>query len=190
MMNVLKRTSLYNPRSSHSALGGNERTQGSPLLPRALHGCPPPADPSGLLIPDVPAHPLEFTCGRIGLNRQPEESVPLRHGITVLDETWTVFRRYSRFREMHKTLKLKHAELATLEFPPKKLFGNKDERVIAERRSQLERYLRDFFSVMLQSATSPLHIDKVGLTLSKHTVCEFSPFFKKGVFDYSSHGTG
>ncbi|EPY82655.1 hypothetical protein CB1_000637018 [Camelus ferus] len=53
-----------------------------------------------------------------------------------------------------------------------------------------KRYLRDFFSVMLQSATSPLHIDKVGLTLSKHTVCEFSPFFKKGVFDYSSHGTG
>lgn len=53
-----------------------------------------------------------------------------------------------------------------------------------------QRYLRDFFSVMLQSATSPLHIDKVGLTLSKHTVCEFSPFFKKGVFDYSSHGTG
>jgi len=83
-MNVLKRTSLYNPRSSHSALGGNERTQGSPLLPRALHGCPPPADPSGLLIPDVPAHPLEFTCGRIGLNRQPEESVPLRHGVRFL----------------------------------------------------------------------------------------------------------
>uniref|UniRef100_A0A2I3H7W3 Kinesin family member 16B n=1 Tax=Nomascus leucogenys TaxID=61853 RepID=A0A2I3H7W3_NOMLE len=80
--------------------------------------------------------------------------------------------------------------LAALEFPPKKLFGNKDERVIAERRSHLEKYLRDFFSVMLQSATSPLHINKVGLTLSKHTVCEFSPFFKKGVFDYSSHGTG
>ncbi|XP_077907502.1 kinesin-like protein KIF16B isoform X8 [Ictidomys tridecemlineatus] len=81
-------------------------------------------------------------------------------------------------------------KLAALEFPPKKLFGNKDERVIAERRSHLEKYLRDFFSVMLQSATSPLHIYKVGLTLSKHTICEFSPFFKKGVFDYSSHGTG
>lgn len=82
--------------------------------------------------------------------------------ISVLDETWTVFRRYSRFREMHKTLKLKYAE----------------------------KYLREFFSVMLQSETSPLHINKVGLTLSKHTICEFSPFFKKGVFDYSSHGTG
>ncbi|XP_057358692.1 kinesin-like protein KIF16B isoform X6 [Manis pentadactyla] len=86
----------------------------------------------------------------------------LKYEITVLDETWTIFRRYSRFREMHKTLKLKYAE----------------------------KYLRDFFSMMLQSATSPLHISKVGLTLSKHTICEFSPFFKKGVFDYSSHGTG
>lgn len=53
-----------------------------------------------------------------------------------------------------------------------------------------QKYLREFFSVMLQSETSPLHINKVGLTLSKHTICEFSPFFKKGVFDYSSHGTG
>lgn len=53
-----------------------------------------------------------------------------------------------------------------------------------------QKYLREFFSVMLQSSTSPLHINKVGLTLSKHTICEFSPFFKKGVFDYSSHGTG
>ncbi|XP_076191171.1 kinesin-like protein KIF16B isoform X6 [Aptenodytes patagonicus] len=113
----------------------------------------------------------------------------LKYEITVLDETWTVFRRYSRFREMHKTLKLKYPELATLEFPPKKLFGNKDERVIAERRSHLEKYLRSFFSAMLKSPSSPLHIDKVGLTLSKHTICEFSPFFRKGVFDYSSHGT-
>uniref|UniRef100_A0A8B9MQW0 PX domain-containing protein n=1 Tax=Accipiter nisus TaxID=211598 RepID=A0A8B9MQW0_9AVES len=80
-------------------------------------------------------------------------------------------------------------QLATLEFPPKKLFGNKDERVIAERRSHLEKYLRSFFSAMLKSPSSPLHIDKVGLTLSKHTICEFSPFFRKGVFDYSSHGT-
>ncbi|XP_043336029.1 kinesin-like protein KIF16B isoform X5 [Cervus canadensis] len=141
--------------------------------------------------PDDLKDPIKISIPRYVLCGQgKDEHFEFEVKITVLDETWTVFRRYSRFREMHKTLKLKYAELATLEFPPKKLFGNKDERVIAERRSQLERYLRDFFSVMLQSATSPLHIDKVGLTLSKHTVCEFSPFFKKGVFDYSSHGTG
>lgn len=81
--------------------------------------------------------------------------------IAVNDDAWTVFRRYSRFREMHKSLKLKYPEvspsvrpgaptcsvslivpfppqLAALEFPPKKLFGNRDERMVAERRNHLE----------------------------------------------------
>ncbi|XP_029009279.1 kinesin-like protein KIF16B isoform X3 [Betta splendens] len=111
--------------------------------------------------------------------------------ITVMDETWTVFRRYSRFREMHKNLKLKYPELAALDFPPKKLFGNRDERMVAERRNQLERYLRSLFQVMLSSSSSPLrtHADG-GLHLSKGAICEFSSFFKKGVFEHSSHGTG
>ncbi|KAM9257722.1 LOW QUALITY PROTEIN: kinesin-like protein KIF16B [Cariama cristata] len=155
--------------------------------------------------PDDLKDPIKISIPRYVLCGQgKDEHYEFEIKITVLDETWTVFRRYSRFREMHKTLKLKYPELATLEFPPKKLFGNKDERVIAERRSHLERfqskkirkyvyhdlkYLRSFFSAMLKSPSSPLHIDKVGLTLSKYTICEFSPFFRKGVFDYSSHGT-
>ncbi|XP_075420130.1 kinesin-like protein KIF16B isoform X2 [Tenrec ecaudatus] len=141
-----------------------------------------PCDPKDPVKVSIPRYIL---CGQ-----GKDEHFEFEVKIAVLGETWTIFRRYSRFREMHKTLKLKYAELATLEFPPKKLFGNKDERFIAERRSHLEKYLRDLFRVMLQSATSPLHISNVGLTLSKFTICEFSPFFKKGVFDYSSHGTG
>ncbi|XP_054676464.1 kinesin-like protein KIF16B isoform X1 [Grus americana] len=156
--------------------------------------------------PDNLKDPIKISIPRYVLCGQgKDEHYEFEIKITVLDETWTVFRRYSRFREMHRTLKLKYPELATLEFPPKKLFGNKDERVIAERRSHLEKfqsikkirrdvhrdvkYLRSFFSAMLKSPSSPLHVDKVGLTLSKHTICEFSPFFRKGVFDYSSHGT-
>ncbi|XP_075269629.1 kinesin-like protein KIF16B isoform X3 [Opisthocomus hoazin] len=140
--------------------------------------------------PDDLKDPIKISIPRYVLCGQgKDEHYEFEIKITVLDETWTVFRRYSRFREMHKTLKLKYPELATLEFPPKKLFGNKDERVIAERRSHLEKYLRSFFSAMLKSPSSPLHVDKVRLTLSKHTICEFSPFFRKGVFDYSSHGT-
>ncbi|XP_068009218.1 kinesin-like protein KIF16B isoform X4 [Melanerpes formicivorus] len=140
--------------------------------------------------PDDLKDPIKISIPRYVLCGQgKDEHYEFEIKITVLDETWTVFRRYSRFREMHKTLKLKYPELASLEFPPKKLFGNKDERVIAERRSHLEKYLRSFFSAMLKSPSSPLHLDKVGLTLSKHTICEFSPFFRKGVFDYSSHGT-
>lgn len=102
-------------------------------------------------------------------------------------------------------------QLAALEFPPKKLFGNRDERMIAERRNHLEvkscvkpanpqlttdsnvmifqRYLRNLFQVMLSSSDSPLRCDG-GLQLTKRNVCEFSAFFRKGVFENSSHGTG
>lgn len=47
--------------------------------------------------------------------------------------------------------------------------------------------------MMSPSSGSPLRTDsdsEGGLQLSKHAICDFSPFFKKGVFDYSSHGTG
>lgn len=54
----------------------------------------------------------------------------------------------------------------------------------------LQTYLKNFFDAMLNSPSSPLHVNKEGLSLSKHVICEFSSFFKKGVFDYSSHGTG
>ncbi|KAL1006133.1 hypothetical protein UPYG_G00068230 [Umbra pygmaea] len=140
-------------------------------------------------------HPVKISIPRYVLRGQgKDEHFEFEVKITVMDETWTVFRRYSRFREMHKTLKVKYPELAALEFPPKKLFGNRDERMIAERQSHLEKYLRNFFRVMMSpSSGSPLSVDsdsEDGLHLSKHTICEFSPFFKKGVFDYSSHGTG
>ncbi|XP_063104732.1 kinesin-like protein KIF16B isoform X6 [Cavia porcellus] len=100
------------------------------------------ANPDDLKDPIKISIPRYVLCGQ-GKDAHFEFEVK----ITVLDETWTVFRRYSRFREMHKTLKLKYAELATLEFPPKKLFGNKDERVIAERRSHLEGLTKEYGAI-------------------------------------------
>ncbi|XP_062294034.1 kinesin-like protein KIF16B [Scomber scombrus] len=136
--------------------------------------------------------PVKISIPRYVLRGQgKDEHFEFEVKIAVMDETWTVFRRYSRFREMHKSLKLKYPELAVLEFPPKKLFGNRDERMVAERRNHLERYLRNLFRVMLSSSCSPLRVDTdSGFHLSKHAICEFSPFFKKGVFEYGSHGTG
>uniref|UniRef100_A0A673G8T3 Kinesin-like protein KIF16B n=1 Tax=Sinocyclocheilus rhinocerous TaxID=307959 RepID=A0A673G8T3_9TELE len=147
-----------------------------------------PLDPS----PESLKDPVKISIPRYVLCGQgKDEHFEFEVKITVLDETWTVFRRYSRFREMHKSLKLKYPELAALDFPPKKIFGNRDERMVAERRNQLEQYLRKFFHVMISSSSSsPLRTDEFGLHLSKHAVCSISPFFKKGVFDYSSHGTG
>uniref|UniRef100_A0A671RPD2 Kinesin family member 16Ba n=1 Tax=Sinocyclocheilus anshuiensis TaxID=1608454 RepID=A0A671RPD2_9TELE len=147
-----------------------------------------PLEPS----PESLKDPVKISIPRYILCGQgKDEHFEFEVKITVLDETWTVFRRYSRFREMHKSLKLKYSELAALDFPPKKIFGNRDERMVAERRNLLEQYLWNFFRVMMSpSSSSPLRTDEFGLHLSKHSVCSISPFFKKGVFDYSSHGTG
>ncbi|XP_069578137.1 kinesin-like protein KIF16B isoform X2 [Brachyistius frenatus] len=147
--------------------------------------------PPGTSCDDV-QEPVKISIPRYVLRGQgKDEHFEFEVKITVMDETWTVFRRYSRFREMHKSLKLKYPELAALEFPPKKLFGNRDERMVAERRSHLERYLRSLFRVMLSTSSSPLRADQHDdFRLSKRDVCEFSPFFKKGVFEYTSHGTG
>ncbi|KAM4595155.1 kinesin-like protein KIF16B isoform 4-T4 [Fundulus diaphanus] len=136
---------------------------------------------------------LSLSCESLGDDEKLQNVNPrrLKYEICVMDETWTVFRRYSRFREMHKSLRGKYPELAALEFPPKKLFGNRDERMVSERRAHLERYLRNLFRVVLFSSGSPLRADEDGVfRLSKFDVCDFSPFFKKGVFESSSHGTG
>lgn len=165
----------------------------NPVNPRKLKYEQQMASVSLVTNSDYLKDPVKIIIPRYVLRGQgKDEHFEFEVKITVMDETWTVFRRYSRFREMHKTLKLKYPELAALEFPPKKLFGNRDERMVAERRNHLERYLRNFFRVMMSSSSgSPLRIDSEGgLQLSKHAICEFSPFFKKGVFDYSSHGTG
>ncbi|XP_063104734.1 kinesin-like protein KIF16B isoform X8 [Cavia porcellus] len=63
------------------------------------------ANPDDLKDPIKISIPRYVLCGQ-GKDAHFEFEVK----ITVLDETWTVFRRYSRFREMHKTLKLKYAE--------------------------------------------------------------------------------
>uniref|UniRef100_A0A674PFD8 Kinesin-like protein KIF16B n=1 Tax=Takifugu rubripes TaxID=31033 RepID=A0A674PFD8_TAKRU len=115
--------------------------------------------------------PVRISVPRYFLRGQgKDEHFEFEVKITVHNDTWTVFRRYSRFREMHRSLKLKYPELAALEFPPKKLFGNRDERMVAERRNHLERYLRNLFQVMLLSSDSPLRPDG-GLQLTKWDVC-------------------
>uniref|UniRef100_A0AAQ4R3F6 Kinesin family member 16Ba n=1 Tax=Gasterosteus aculeatus aculeatus TaxID=481459 RepID=A0AAQ4R3F6_GASAC len=188
--------------SGSAPSGAEEGKHGVPFRRRYVHVClyagdkrrthlghrlcrPPGTTGAGL----QDREPVRISVPRHVLRGQgKDEHFEFEVKIAVMDEKWTVFRRYSRFLEMHRGLKLKYPELAALEFPPKKLFGNRDERMVAERRNHLERYLRNLFRVMLSSSGSPLWDG--GLRLTKHAVCEFSPFFKKGVFEYSSHGTG
>ncbi|XP_057698379.1 kinesin-like protein KIF16B [Corythoichthys intestinalis] len=164
----------------------------SPQRCHRVADTPPPPPP-----PAADEERIRINIPRYVLRGQgKDEHFEFEVKMSVKDDTWTVFRRYSRFREMHKSLKLKYPQLATLEFPPKKIFGNKDERMVDERRNRLEHYLRNLFAVMTTSSGSPLYAADTSedpehaWRLSKHSVCELSSFFKKGVFESGRHGTG
>uniref|UniRef100_A0A671SBS0 Kinesin-like protein KIF16B n=1 Tax=Sinocyclocheilus anshuiensis TaxID=1608454 RepID=A0A671SBS0_9TELE len=76
-----------------------------------------PLDPS----PESLKDPVKISIPRYVLCGQgKDEHFEFEVKITVLDETWTVFRRYSRFREMHKSLKPKYPEVR-----PKCILRNK-----------------------------------------------------------------
>ncbi|NXP34698.1 KI16B protein, partial [Leiothrix lutea] len=66
------------------------------------------ANPDDLKDPIKVSIPRYVLCGQ-----GKDEHYEFEIKITVLDETWTVFRRYSRFRELHKTLKLKYPEVSS-----------------------------------------------------------------------------
>ncbi|XP_030854448.1 kinesin-like protein KIF16B isoform X2 [Strongylocentrotus purpuratus] len=109
--------------------------------------------------------------------------------LKVLNESWIVFRRYRRFRELHDYMRRKYKEVNALQFPPRRLFGNKSERVVLRRRMELERYLQNLMHVCMKIPKCPI-APGPGRVLSKQVVCEWSPFFRKGAFDITKYGTG
>ncbi|XP_070569442.1 kinesin-like protein KIF16B isoform X2 [Ptychodera flava] len=108
--------------------------------------------------------------------------------VAVLGNNWVVYRRYRQFRELHENMKQNYPEIGALEFPPKRLFGNKSDKVVSKRRGHLENYLKSFIHVCLRLPKCPLSPGE-GRILSKHTLCEFAPFFRKGAFETTRYGT-
>lgn len=101
-------------------------------------------------------------------------------------DSWTVFRRYRRFRELHMYMCHKYGQpVEELYFPPRRLFGNFTERVVAERRGQLEIYLQQLIVLCSELEESPL----CGAPPCRATLAHFSPFFQRGVFETSRHTT-
>ncbi|KAK8758441.1 hypothetical protein V5799_003929 [Amblyomma americanum] len=109
--------------------------------------------------------------------------------VVVMDDSWTLYRRYKRFRELHDYMKLKYGRKVTLPyFPPKLLFGNKSQRLVEERRKMLEVYLIELVNICRRDLSCPLHRSVQGLC--KQHMWEFAPFFRKGCFETSKHSTG
>lgn len=65
-------------------------------------------------------------------------------------EHWTLFRRYSEFNKLHKSLLRTHPSISSIEFPPKKHFGNMNLVFVEERRQQLQIYLLNIIETLPQ----------------------------------------
>ncbi|KAM8716131.1 hypothetical protein ACLKA7_003074 [Drosophila subpalustris] len=84
-------------------------------------------------------------------------------------EHWTLFRRYSEFNKLHKSLLRTHPSINSIEFPPKKHFGNMNLVFVEERRQQLQIYLLNIVETL----------PKVEACKSKAELQKVFPFFRE-----------
>lgn len=91
--------------------------------------------------------------------------------IRIRDDEWNIYRRYAEFYALHKSLKKKHPIVNTFDFPPKKTIGNKDAKVVEERRRRFQHYLRSIINWMLQMNTDLTN------NPDRETIISLLPFF-------------
>ncbi|XP_067624642.1 uncharacterized protein [Eurosta solidaginis] len=65
-------------------------------------------------------------------------------------EHWSILRRYRDFHKLHKSLLRTHPCVSSVEFPPKKHFGNMNLAFVEERRQQLQIYLLNVAEALSQ----------------------------------------
>ncbi|XP_031569292.1 kinesin-like protein KIF16B isoform X2 [Actinia tenebrosa] len=106
--------------------------------------------------------------------------------VTIGGETWSVYRRYRKFRELHNTMKKSYREIGELDFPNRRFFGNRAEEFVRARRAQLETYLKSFINLCTDFRDCPVSASS-GRPLSKRDLCNFAPFFKQGIFEQTKH---
>lgn len=109
--------------------------------------------------------------------------------VVAQDETWTVFRRYKRFRELYFRMKQKYgSQVGNLYFPPRTIFGTNSDKKVKERQAHLERYLQQLLDICLGLPNCPLS-RYTHDTLPKEALCDCIPFLKRGLFEIGKHGT-
>lgn len=60
---------------------------------------------------------------------------------------WIIHKRYSDFRELHDRLKRTNAPVKNLSFPKRHVFRSRQQSVIEQRRSELEKYINDVLEI-------------------------------------------
>ncbi|XP_011639230.1 kinesin-like protein Klp98A isoform X2 [Pogonomyrmex barbatus] len=111
--------------------------------------------------------------------------------VVAQDDSWTLLRRYRRFRELYISMRQKYgSKVAAICFPPRQVFP-KYEVVARRRQKRLEEYLRRLIQVCSELPhCEPLYKHKGNLSnIDKQSLLEFSPFFRRGMFESSKYGT-
>ncbi|XP_015585047.1 kinesin-like protein Klp98A isoform X3 [Cephus cinctus] len=111
--------------------------------------------------------------------------------VVAQDDSWTLLRRYKRFRELYISMRQKYgSKVATIRFPPRHVFP-RYEVVARQRRKRLEEYLRRLIQVCSElPRCEPLYKFNGNLSnIDKQSLLEFSSFFRRGTFESSKYGT-
>ncbi|XP_012536653.1 kinesin-like protein Klp98A isoform X2 [Monomorium pharaonis] len=111
--------------------------------------------------------------------------------VVAQDDSWTLLRRYRRFRELYISMRQKYgSKVAAIRFPPRQVFP-KYEVVAKQRRKRLEEYLRRLIQVCSELPhCEPLYKYNGNLSnINKQSLLEFSPFFRRGMFESGKYGT-
>ena len=99
-------------------------------------------------------------------------------------KSWSLFRRYSKFRDLHSNLAAKYGQAVTcLPFPSRKLFGSKSEAVSTERQRDLQHYLNNLLFTCSKISSCPL---RTGLT--RENLASLSTFFQTNNAESSETG--
>ncbi|XP_055712399.1 sorting nexin-29 [Phlebotomus papatasi] len=83
-------------------------------------------------------------------------------------DEWTILRRYSDFYRLHRQFQKTHPSVRSLDFPPKKSFGNMEAHFVEQRRQRLQLYLRHILTMLPDVATCT----------SRTSLEQVFPFFK------------
>ncbi|XP_050590480.1 kinesin-like protein Klp98A isoform X2 [Bombus affinis] len=111
--------------------------------------------------------------------------------VVAQDDSWTLLRRYRRFRELYICMRQKYgSKVAAIRFPPRQVFP-RYEVVARQRRKRLEEYLRRLIQVCSELPhCEPLYKYNGNLSnIDKQSLLEFSSFFRRGTFESSKYGT-
>uniref|UniRef100_A0A0K8TKQ0 Putative kinesin-like protein n=1 Tax=Tabanus bromius TaxID=304241 RepID=A0A0K8TKQ0_TABBR len=111
--------------------------------------------------------------------------------VNLPDEKLVILRRYSRFRELHLSMKnIYGSKVSLLPFPRREIFSINSESVAKHRRRLLELYLRRLLAVCSKIPQCSIYDGPGGPGITKASLMEFSNFFRKGLFESGKHGTG